>query len=163
MTAGTAYFLMPDLQRPTGGIRRAYRFVDVLNEAGIDAAIVHAAHGYRCRWFTNNTHVVYATDLRLHSADLLVIPEIWATRIPSAAPGAAKVILSQNANLTFSHGGQCADSPAASTGRRRCWVSSSDRNETRTSLRTHYRDSRFAGSTTAWTRRCTTRRRRSRS
>src|SRR5262249_24509381 len=60
--------------------------------------------GFRCCWFANDTRVAYAKEIRLRSADLVVVPEIWATRIPSAAPDAAKVILSQNTNLTFTSG-----------------------------------------------------------
>jgi hypothetical protein len=99
---------MPDIQAPRGGIRRAYRFVDTLNAVGIDAAIVHGSKGFRCRWFSNETRVAYAKEIRLRGADLLVIPEIWATRIPFAGPGVAKVILSQNTNLTFASAADAA-------------------------------------------------------
>ena len=101
MTSGRILFVMPDVRTPTGGVRRAYRFVDLLNAAGVHAAIVHADRDFRCDWFANDTRVLVASQLRLGGTDLVVVPEIWMPRIPEAAPGVAKVILGQNANLTL--------------------------------------------------------------
>lgn len=35
---GTAWFIAPDWNRPSGGVRKLYRSVDILNEAGARAA-----------------------------------------------------------------------------------------------------------------------------
>ena len=53
----TVYYLCPDLDRPSGGVRVIYRHVDVLNKNGIDAFVVHERIGYRCEWFKNDTRV----------------------------------------------------------------------------------------------------------
>ena len=53
---------------PWGGVRKIYRFVDILNGAGIDAAVFHAVRGFRCSWFANETRVVYP-DLTLRAPE----------------------------------------------------------------------------------------------
>ena len=57
-TVPTVYFCAPDWNVPAGGIRVFYRHVDILNEAGIPAAVLHRRAGFRCTWFENHTRVV---------------------------------------------------------------------------------------------------------
>ena len=54
----TVYFCLPDYDVPSGGFRVVYRHVDILNEAGIPAAVLHCRAGFRCTWFENQTRVV---------------------------------------------------------------------------------------------------------
>ncbi len=72
------YYLCPDMNHPSGGIRVIYRHVDRLNQLGLPAAVLHCRRGYRCSWFENRTTVEYIPDVRLGSADFLVVPEVYA-------------------------------------------------------------------------------------
>ena len=51
-------YLCPDYVPPAGGIRVIYRHVDVLRQNGYEAFVVHERHGFRCRWFDNDTPVL---------------------------------------------------------------------------------------------------------
>ncbi|RED19580.1 intein [Flavobacterium cutihirudinis] len=53
------FFITPDINSPTGGIKQLYRQVDVLNDNGYEAFILHKKNGFRCTWFDNNTKVLY--------------------------------------------------------------------------------------------------------
>ena len=99
----TAYFFCPDDDRPFGGIRVIYRFVDILNSQGFKAAVAHRSAGFRCTWFTNRTRIVGAQDIQLEKGDVLVYPERFRELIPQLAPGVANIILNQNAYETFTH------------------------------------------------------------
>ena len=66
------FVLCPDDVPTSGGIRKLYRLVDVLNANGFPAVIVHQAAGFRCRWFENKTPVVSFAEARLAPNDLLV-------------------------------------------------------------------------------------------
>ena len=89
----------PDWNRPSGGMRKQYRSVDVLNAAGISAAIVHHSRGFRCDWFKNETRVVAAGDVTVSPSDVIIVPEIYAASIRALPPGIRQVILNQNAYL----------------------------------------------------------------
>lgn len=52
-------FVTPDINSPTGGIKQLYRQVDVLNNNGYEAFILHKKGGFRCTWFKNDTKVLY--------------------------------------------------------------------------------------------------------
>ena len=103
----TVFVLAPENNSPSGGIKILYRHADVLNQAGIDAAVLHQQRGFRCTWFENNTRVRYLPDLQLSEDDFLVIPEIYGPNIPrlSQMPGIGtgvkKVIFNQNCRYTF--------------------------------------------------------------
>jgi glycosyltransferase involved in cell wall biosynthesis len=100
-TQPTLYFLTPDNQRPSGGIRVIYRHVDILNEAGIDAVVLHQRRGFRCTWFDNQTRIIDAGNARVLRGDILVIPEISIGVIDSLAPGTRYVIFNQGVHLTW--------------------------------------------------------------
>jgi glycosyltransferase involved in cell wall biosynthesis len=95
------YFLSPDDNSPVGGIKVLYRHVDILNENGFQAAIVHKKKGFRCTWFENQTRVEYRQTLQPDPFDFAVIPEIHGPRLAEMVPLAKKVIFNQNAYLTF--------------------------------------------------------------
>ena len=96
----TIYYLAPDLQRPSGGVRTIYRHVDALNDTGRSAAVVHARSGFRCSWFENETRVV-DLPITLDASDLVVVPEESVGDLARIAPGARKVVFNQNAYRTF--------------------------------------------------------------
>jgi glycosyltransferase involved in cell wall biosynthesis len=78
-----------------GGQRRLYRHVDILNENGVPASVVHHKSGFRLRWFPNTTRISYA-PLGLSEADVLVVPEVLADRIPLLCQGIPKYVIDLN-------------------------------------------------------------------
>ena len=97
----SVWFICPDYQQPSGGVRKLYRCVDILNGVGLDAAIVHSRSGFRCSWFDNETRVVSARDAWLGSGDVLVIPEIYGHSICDLPTGVRQVIFNQNVYNTI--------------------------------------------------------------
>jgi glycosyltransferase involved in cell wall biosynthesis len=97
----TAWFICPDHQPPSGGIRKLYRCVDILNDAGLSAAILHAKPGFRCSWFENTTRVVSAAEVTLGPRDILVVPEIYGQAIGDLPRNIRQVIFNQNAYNTL--------------------------------------------------------------
>jgi glycosyltransferase involved in cell wall biosynthesis len=95
--------MCPEYTVPVGGVRKLYDFVDILNKHGFPATIVHPTPGFRCTWFRNATPVSHNAEVRLVSADLLVIPEVYGPNLASMAPGVKKVIFNQNCYYTFAH------------------------------------------------------------
>jgi hypothetical protein len=91
----------PDMDTPTGGIKKMYHHVDILNKYGFPAWIVHAQRGFRCTWFPHSTPVLAVPDLQVNERDFLVLSETWGPGIGNIAPGIRKVILNQNAYYTF--------------------------------------------------------------
>ncbi|MFK5957871.1 MAG: glycosyltransferase [Lutibacter sp.] len=59
MNKTNLYFICPDINKPSGGIKQIYRQVDVLNNNGFNAYILHEKSNFRCTWFANSTKVVY--------------------------------------------------------------------------------------------------------
>ena len=91
-----------DWQRPAGGVRKIYQYVDWLNEAGFDAVVMHQQPGFRCTWFESASRVMAFRECwppRLW--DLLIVPEILAWQFVTVAPNVPKIILNQNAYQTF--------------------------------------------------------------
>jgi len=99
--ANTIYYLSPDDNAPAGGIRNLYRHVDLLNAAGVDAAVLHARPGFRVDWFDNRTRVVAAREVTLGRSDILVVPEFYGPGLGALPPGCRKVVFNQNAYHTF--------------------------------------------------------------
>ena len=79
---GAAWFLCPDAVLPYGGIRKIYRFVDVLNAAGSAAAVVHDSAGFQVDWFEHETATVGLKNVDLRAGDVVVVPDVWAGLIP---------------------------------------------------------------------------------
>jgi glycosyltransferase involved in cell wall biosynthesis len=94
-------FCCPDTARPSGGVRAIYRAVDLLNDAGLDAAVLHRRADFRCDWFVNATRVVHP-PVEVGGDDVLVVPEAFTPgdvqRLPFGVP---KVVFNQNAYRTF--------------------------------------------------------------
>lgn len=97
----TVYYLCPDHASPSGGVRAIYRHVDLLNEAGIDAAVLHHRRGFSCRWFEHSTRVRAASAVALSPHDVLVVPEIYGPYLERLPEGPRLVAFNQNAYLTF--------------------------------------------------------------
>jgi glycosyltransferase involved in cell wall biosynthesis len=99
----TIYYLCPDYATPSGGIRAIYRHVDILNEAGRSAAVLHRRDGYACRWFEHATRTVGAPSVRLSREDVLVVPEIYGPYLSRLPREPKLVAFNQNAYLTYEH------------------------------------------------------------
>lgn len=127
----TVYYLCPEHATPVGGVRVIYRHVDILNQHGIPAYVVHQTPGFRVKWFENQTPIVYWRNSRLtrfldrikrrtrpsatidlnisggknskiSDKDILVIPELYGPDLAGAyGRGIKKVVLNQNCYLTF--------------------------------------------------------------
>jgi hypothetical protein len=113
----TLYMLCPDYDRQSGGLRKQYRAVDLLNEAGFSAAVVHRRAGFRLQWFENETRVVAMGDVALGPRDLVAVPEVYGAAINELPRGIRQVIFNQGAYLALDHivkGGEAATMPYAS-------------------------------------------------
>ena len=97
----TAYYLCPDHAAPSGGVRAIYRHVDLLNEAGVDAAVLHHRPGFSCDWFEHSTRVAASPAVALSPRDVLVVPEIYGPYFDRLPDGPRLVAFNQNAYLTF--------------------------------------------------------------
>ncbi len=98
----TVYFLTPDYDAPSGGIRVIYRHVDLLNSVGIRAFVLHQRRGFRCTWFESETQVTDVATTRVGRGDLLVFSELdveVACRMPC---GVRHVVFNQSGHLTWS-------------------------------------------------------------
>jgi hypothetical protein len=112
----TVWMICPDWDRPAGGTRKQYRVVDVLNAAGLDAAIVHTRPGFSCSWFAHTTKVVAAPDVIVGEHDLIVVPELYGPAIRELPAGVRQVIFNQNPYMTLDSlvaGGPLAEAPYA--------------------------------------------------
>jgi glycosyltransferase involved in cell wall biosynthesis len=72
------YYLCPDAKTSYGGTKILYEHVDILNNAGIPAWVLHNKKGFRLKWFENATEVAYVHQTRFYDDDYIVIPEIYA-------------------------------------------------------------------------------------
>jgi hypothetical protein len=95
----TAWFICPHFEKPSGGIRKLYRSVDILNEAGLAAAIVHERAGFRASWFEHRTRIVSSGSIAVNPQDVIVVPEIYGASIRDLPRGVRQVIFNQGAYL----------------------------------------------------------------
>lgn len=102
----TIYFAAPDYNEPAAGVAVMYRHVDLLNEAGIAAAVVHQVRGFRANWFKNETRVECVDDVVLHTGDLAVVGELDVDIVLRRARIEAipHVIFNQSGYLTWRRG-----------------------------------------------------------
>lgn len=97
----TVYFCTPDYDVPTGGIRVVYRHADLLNEAGIPAAVLHARPNFRCTWFENQTRVAASRETVIGPEDLVVVGELAVHLLTELPPGYRFAVFNQNPHLTW--------------------------------------------------------------
>jgi hypothetical protein len=99
--SGTIFYLTPDFDEPSGGVRTMYRHVDVLNQTGRRASVLHGRPRFRCTWFENETTVADASSTILGRSDLLVIPEVFSALLPTLPAGTSHVVFNQGCHLTW--------------------------------------------------------------
>lgn len=125
------YFICTDNKKPVGGIKQLYRQVDILNNNGFNAYIVHRKKGFRHQWFHNETKIIYnisvfnnidkifkkrikplkafknyfrtKNDDSIDKNGVLIIPEIYGPYISNLNEGIKKVIFNQNCYYTFNN------------------------------------------------------------
>jgi hypothetical protein len=100
----TIFVVSPDTDKPLGGIKQLYRHVDILNDNGLPASILHETEGFRCTWFENRTPVSCHRDVlawRWRPGDFVVVPEIYGPGTADIIRGVRKVIFNQNCYYTF--------------------------------------------------------------
>ena len=97
----TAWFICPDNDHPSGGVRKLYRSVDILNDAGFHAAIVHERSGFHCTWFNHRTRVISSSQAIVKQSDVIVVPEIYGASISNLPAGIRQIIFNQNVYNTI--------------------------------------------------------------
>ena len=102
----TVYFCSPDINRPSGGIRVAYRHVDILNSAGVRARILHARPGFRCTWFEHRTAIVSDHEEAIGPWDVVVVSEVAAGLLRALPSGHRYVVFNQGPHLTWTVPGE---------------------------------------------------------
>ena len=97
----TVYLLAPDYDRPSGGVRIMYRHVDILNDAGVRARVLHHRRGFRCTWFANETAVTNSEQTGVGPDDTLVVGELDIDLVVEATRPVRHVVLNQSRHLTW--------------------------------------------------------------
>ncbi len=95
------YYLSPDPVEPRGGVRVFYRHVDLLNDLGYVAKVLHTRRGYRASWFENDTALVAAQDATLYDDDILIVPEFYGGNLERLPRGPRIALFNQGAYFTF--------------------------------------------------------------
>lgn len=97
----TIHYIAPMPTNASGGVRVIHRHVDLLNEMGWQAQMVHPSHAPRIEWFAHSTRLVQTMRLEVAEHDVLVIPEFYAVRLQTLPPWCRTVIFNQGGYLTF--------------------------------------------------------------
>jgi len=100
-TEPTVYFLTPDWEHASGGVRLMYRHVDELNAAGVKAAALHQKPGFRYRWFDNATVVTDEKSTAIAPNDVVVIPEMDVDRVALTPLPIKHIVLNQSGHMTW--------------------------------------------------------------
>lgn len=71
------HYFCPDINTPSGGMRRLYRHVEILAANGFPACVLHTAVPFQMTWFTSDAPVQYLSSGGGPTPDdILVIPEV---------------------------------------------------------------------------------------
>ncbi|WP_394676577.1 glycosyltransferase [uncultured Sphingobacterium sp.] len=126
------YFICPTNKYATGGVKQMYRQVEILNNAGINARILHKWHGNKEKWLENDPPISYnpyifkqikyiaksktinilrritlfllkLVSKKLESNSILVFPEFYGLNAHKITPNFPRVIFNQNCYYTFDH------------------------------------------------------------
>lgn len=71
------YYHCPDTNLHIGGIKILYKHVELLNENGIQAYILHGKKGFTCTWFSHNAPITYFDICQIDKEDYVVISETY--------------------------------------------------------------------------------------
>jgi len=90
------YAVCPDLNSPSGGVKKLYELVDTLNDNGAESYIIHTSRDFKVTWFENSTKVTDFMSFRLAIDDIILLPEVIGEQMLSYYPGIRKIIFCQN-------------------------------------------------------------------
>lgn len=148
------YVICPNRNFAVGGIKQLYKLVDVLNDIGYSAYIIHGKKNFRVTWFENQTPIKYfpsffallRKERRKNKSkfplflkqlflgykmpeknSIIVFPEVYGPNIHKLAPENKIVIFNQNCYFTFNLFDRVQkDSPYESSNLLGCIVVSDD-------------------------------------
>lgn len=94
-----------DLKKPSGGVRRLYRHVEILAKHGFDASVLHHEPGFRVAWFPTDAPVRYWNGgVTFETGDVLVIPEGHTDVMMSTRDAACeRVVIALNWSNIYAH------------------------------------------------------------
>ena len=70
------YYLCPDVNFPSGGVKRLFEHVEILRQSGFTSFILHFKKGFKVNWFKSDVPVLYLDDNPpLSPNDIIVFPE----------------------------------------------------------------------------------------
>jgi len=125
------YFLASDNLQASGGLKFIYRFCEIANELGFDAAVMHGKRGFQISNFNHNAPVVFNSkwkrssrsksvrrtldyavgrfignvkETEVHSKDVIILPENRLFRVHEIFPKNPKIVLNQNPFLAARQG-----------------------------------------------------------
>lgn len=87
---GRIFHVVADYPHPSGGVRRMYRHVHLLNRLGFDAVLVHIQRPFRTTWHGYDVPVAWLSDRPpLRGEDVVVCPEsaMELLRLLKGVPG----------------------------------------------------------------------------
>jgi glycosyltransferase involved in cell wall biosynthesis len=99
--AAQIFYLSPGTPTPRGGVRVLYRHVDLLNESGFSAAVVHHKAARGSVWFEAKTPVLAGSDVVVDPRDALVVPEYYGGMLRRIPRGQKVVLFNQGPYYTF--------------------------------------------------------------
>jgi len=126
------YFICPNNDHATGGVKQIYRQVETLNKNGFKAYILHKKIGKKDSWFKIDVPIVYSPlifkqlkylylnkkinlwkkfelwflkkkSFKIDDNSILVFPEVYGPKIHEILPQVNKVIFNQNCYYTFNY------------------------------------------------------------
>lgn len=95
------YFLTPDAVKPRGGVGIIYEMVELLNDSGFEAFVLHEKSGFVYPFTEASPRIKYSAFTPVTDDDLVVIPEVFGRKLHMLLPDSKYVILNQNTHLTF--------------------------------------------------------------
>lgn len=97
------FYLCPDFNQPSGGVKRLYTHVKILRENGYDAYITHVNKGFKLDWFESQVPIIYLADSpQISPQDVLVFPESLAVAMENFKElNVKKVAIALNPHYIF--------------------------------------------------------------
>jgi hypothetical protein len=86
---------------PSGGVQKLHDHVEILNDAGLEAAIINSPK-FSPWWFNTRARILHP-PITVRPGDLLAFPEVYGDSLLTIAPGFPRVSVNQNTFLTFSN------------------------------------------------------------
>lgn len=95
------YYVSLDNPHPSGGVKTQYRHVEILNQAGRPATMLHQERPFTAAtWFDSTAPVAYIKEVEAAPGDIVVWPEILRASI-SGMTGVKQVVFNQNIHYTW--------------------------------------------------------------